>query len=599
MKELHKKSRIMYTLFCRRAGLLLANTLLGVGRNPAGIYLLLFALVSISAAAESEDPVFRAMQNELDRSIKQLVMKDTQLPYFLSYRVEDVESATIEARYGALTETARQKNRYLYVELRVGDQKLDNSNFVNDWDDIYTMREDLVDEDDYRAIRHKLWLMTDDAYKRALETLSRKRAYLQTHPTQDTLSDFSPAEHLKIMDKPVHLTGDMTLWENAVRTAAKALGESPALQDWKVTCSAIASAKRYVNSEGAQHQKSAVNQILEISASSQAPDGQRLSGFLRYITPTETNPPPGDQLEKDIRKLAGDLSSAALAPSLDEYSGPVLFTDYAAAQLISQLFVGQLGPTREILKAQDWMSRYLPESGKLAGRLNRRVMPDFMTVTDDPSLTTYENNPLLGFQVVDDEGVPSKTITLVKDGRLVSLPSSRQPIKNISGSNGHAMTFENQWTVPVVSNLMVKTSKPQPLIEKLRQLCKESGSEFGLLITLLEDRRISRDYTWAQPKQEDPVMLTSPMLLYKVYAKDGKIEPVRGLDFDEVSIRSLRDIAALGKDSKSYGILQPALRQFQYAISIVTPSILIEEMELKRATDHEPMPMSANPMFEK
>ena len=47
----------------------------------------------------------------------------------------------------------------------------------------------------------------------------------------------------------------------------------------------------------------------------------------------------------DIRKLAGDLSAASAAPTVDEYSGPVLFSDYAAAQLVSQLFVGQIGPT--------------------------------------------------------------------------------------------------------------------------------------------------------------------------------------------------------------------------------------------------------------
>jgi TldD protein len=230
------------------------------------------------------------------------------------------------------------------------------------------------------------------------------------------------------------------------------------------------------------------------------------------------------------------------------------------------------------------------------------VMPEFVSIIDDPSQPTYEGQPLIGYQAVDDEGVPSKTITLVKEGRLVTLPSSRQPIKKINGSNGHARTLQNQWTIPAVTNLFVKSAKAESreqLMEKLRKLCTETGNEYGLMVTLLEDSRISQDYSWADRNQgEQAPLLSAPILVYKVYAKDGKVEPVRGLVFDEVSIRSLRDIVAMGKDTKVYNILQPAFRQFQYFASIVSPSVLIEEMELKANSAQEPMPISSNPIFE-
>jgi hypothetical protein len=164
------------------------------------------------------------------------------------------------------------------------------------------------------------------------------------------------------------------------------------------------------------------------------------------------------------------------------------------------------------------------------------------------------------------------------------------------------MTLDNQQTVPAVTNLMVTPERPvsrEQLIQKLRNSCRESGNEFGLLITMLEEPRISADYTWTMKQDEEQPVLTAPVLMYKVYVKDGKVEPVRGLVWDEVSLRSLRDILALGKDSKAYGVVQPVWRNFSYLASVVTPSLLFEEMELKSGAAHEPMPVSENPIFAK
>ena len=94
------------------------------------------------------------------------------------------------------------------------------------------------------------------------------------------------------------------------------------------------------------------------------------------------------------------------------------------------------------------------------------------------------------------------------------------------------------------------------------------------------------------------LIVLSVVVVYKVYAEDGRMEPVRGLEFDEVSVRTLRDIVALGKDQTAYNILQPTIFQDSYyPASIVTPSILVEEMELKGTTVQEPKPIAANPYF--
>ncbi|HHE46585.1 MAG TPA: hypothetical protein ENL08_02635, partial [Bacteroidetes bacterium] len=145
--------------------------------------LALLTAVSMALCAPAGDTVFKAMQDEMDRSMDRLVIEDMQPPYFMSYTVQDNDMVALKARYGALVATDRINNRYLSIEMRVGEPSLDNSNYIGSWRDLSNMRKDLVEEDDYNSLRHQLWLYTDKAYKRAAENLARKTAYLQTHPS--------------------------------------------------------------------------------------------------------------------------------------------------------------------------------------------------------------------------------------------------------------------------------------------------------------------------------------------------------------------------------------------------------------------------------
>lgn len=558
--------------------------------------LVLFVLVPTAAA--QQDVLFRAMQDELDRSMAGLRIEDMPPPYFLSYRILDRASATVEARYGAVLKTDRNDNRYLYIECRVGDPEMDNSYFIGSWRDLHDMRKDLAEENDYDAIRREIWLRTDAAYKNALENLARKRAYLQTHPSRNEVPDFSAAEPVVSVGEPVSLETDLDAWESEVRSAARVLDEFPALQDWRVTYSAAAENRRYLNSEGSRHLKGQERGLLEIVATTQADDGQRLTDFLRYVTAGGQDPPRGAALADAIREMASQLLDMAEAPTIDEYAGPVLFEGDAAAQFVSQLFATQLSPTRKPLSTDEWITSQLPEA-KLVGRVKRRVFPEFVTVRDDPSAREWNGTRLVGYAEVDDEGVVPESIVLVEDGRLINLPMARQPTKKILGSNGHAFTFENQWTTPVVTNLFVEADRTKKdLVKELRRLCSELDVEYGLLIQRLDEPAISRPYHWTETSEEAPELLTEPVVMYRVYAEDGRIDPVRGLVFDDVSIRSLRDVSALGEDVTARNVMQPlGVQNAYYPAAIITPSILVEEIELKAGTVHEPMPVTANPMF--
>ena len=242
------------------------------------------------------------------------------------------------------------------------------------------------------------------------------------------------------------------------------------------------------------------------------------------------------------------------------------------------------------------MQGYIP-AAKLAGKLNRRVLPEFVTVTDEPTRESWEGLSLAGYKLVDDEGVPTEDVTLVEEGKLVGLPTGRGPTKKLTESNGHAITFPNQWTVPAASNLFVQAKKTKKdLVKELRNLAGDFDNEFGLLITRLDVPDISRRYKWTESFDEPgSALLTGPVVAYKVYADDGRMEPVRGLAFDEVSIRTLRDIYALGKEPALTNTGQAFGPGMYYRLAIVTPDILVEEMEFEASSGSEPRMVGGRP----
>ena len=73
----------------------------------------------------------------------------------------------------------------------------------------------------------------------------------------------------------------------------------------------------------------------------------------------------------------------------------------------------------------------------------------------------------------------------------------------------------------------------------------------------------------------------TPRLLYKVWTKDGHEELVRGAAFGDLDTRSLRsDLIAAGDDHVDN-------RMMNIPHSIVAPSILFDELEVKRANENK------------
>src|SRR2546422_9354505 len=234
--------------------------------------------------------------------------------------------------------------------------------------------------------------------------------------------------------------------------------------------------------------------------------------------------------------MAADLTALRAAPVLEaDYSGPVLFTGQASAEMFARVLAPNLSGQRLPLTDQQQAQTNRSE---LVDRLNRPVLPRFLSVFDDPTAQRMGNQELMGYYQVDDQGVPARRVSLIEQGVLKSFLMSRRPGKNMPQSNGHGRSGVPGRETAQISNLFIQTNQGksyEELKQELIAMCKTENLDYGIVIrALLTDSRT-------------PIGV--PFLTYKVYVADGREELVRGAFASGVPIRALRQIDAVGDQS--------------------------------------------------
>jgi predicted Zn-dependent protease len=576
-------------------------------------------------AQQKEDVLLTALKDEMNRSMDKLQLKDMEKPYYIEYAVDDAETFMIKATFGAIVESDHNRSRMLRVGLRVGSYDLDNSEFAggrSPYSMIGGRPTQLVLEDDYAALRRDMWLATDGAYKQALEQLAAKRSFIKTKVQPEEIPDFSREEATMTIAPKRLMTFDQKKWKKTVSRLSSIFREFPAIYDSSISLNVKYSHKFFINSEGTISHQPANLVSLFVRAATQASDGMGLKHFVPSYGTSLDQLPSEKEMATSIRKMAEELTVIASAPVLENYLGPVLVTGEAASELFAQVLAPQLSGQRPPLMEQQQMAAMMTES-KFSARLNRRVLPSFFTVVDDPTQKTYEKHPLIGAYKVDDQGVPARPVTLIERGVLKTLLMSRRPSKDISQSNGHGRAMQLGSPSVQIGNLFVQATGGKSFAElkqELIDLSQDQGLSHGLLIKKFDNPGITgREFSMSSfsmrggPQQEQ---VTPPILVYKVFVEDGREELVRGVTVAEMSVRMLRDIVAVGKDyyvnNKLMGGGGIMGLLFSYAFSfgqggafgipttVIAPSVLFEEVELKKPGGAQKKPaFLKHPFFKK
>lgn len=590
-------------------------------------FILISAVIIIGStsimAVETNGVIIQAMKDELDRSMKSLAIEHMEKPYYLEYSLWDYRQLSIEGSFGSLIQSGKNHQRILKVGIRVGSYQLDNTGFLDQgsiYSSILGQYEGVVIEDDYNALRRDIWLSTDKAYKDALEQLAGKKAHIKNQVQTEEIPDFSKEDSVQKIVPPDTLKIERTKWERIVENLSALFRQFPAIHESRVKMRITIIQKYFVNSEGTVFSQPQSLVSLVATASTQAVDGMKVKHFIPFYTSTLDNIPGEKRLVTRVVKMAKELTALASAPLLEEYIGPVLFTGQAAAELFTQVLAPHLSGGRPPLG--DMQMSQMISTSKLAQRINRKVLPRNISIIDDPTRKFFNKSPLIGSYAIDDQGVIVKPIKLVEKGILKTLLMSRRPMKRIPQSNGHGRGSLIAKPGTQFGNLLITTENGktyQQLKKELLQMCKEQSMEFGLIIKTLDNPSISGVDTdelslYMTPGTQSESRLTPPIMMYRVFVKDGREELVRGITVSELTVSDLKYIAAVGKDSyvlhrfvpPSWDIMAGIFIYYasrgqggmEVPASIAAPSVLFEELEFKKsASKRKKPPLLPPPVF--
>jgi len=543
------------------------------------VFLLAGATMLFAQAPTQPDNVMKAMTDELQRSVSELKFKDLEKPYFIQYVMLDREQYQAEATFGGLVASKKDRARLLQAQVRVGDYDFDNSEFIaqglQPQSGVLTTT---IIDDDYDGIRHSLWLATDAAYKQSVEQLARKRAFVQNKVRDEQIPDFSMENAVTSVGSPLHLEFDKTVWEKQLREWSAMFREFPSIQESSVSLRALVINKYLVNSEGTRTLQPSTIVTLEIEARTEAEDGMRLVHSIPFNAASISQLPSKQVVDDSIRRMGSDLTALRTAPIFNkDYSGPVLLTGQASAEMFARVLAPNLSGQRLPLSERE-IAQGQTTFSELVERMNRPVLPAFISVFDDPAKSQIGNQELIGHYQVDDQGVPAQRVSLIEEGVLRNFLMSRRPTKELPRSNGHGRSgFPGRETAQI-GNLFIESNEGKSYDELKQELiksCKREQLQYCLLVKALT------------PDGRSPIGI--PVLTYKVYVDDGREELVRGASASAIPIRSLREIDAVGNDTFVANRLGGSA-DVPTPMSVVAPSVLLEEMDLKRppATQQKP-----------
>ena len=566
-------------------------------------------------APPDNDQTLRAMRDEMARSKTRLELNipGTQQPvrpYYVEYRLLDLDVREIVAEFGTLLTTTHGRNRLMNVEARVGNYKLDSSNFLSDdaFRGFIGSQGSVGIDRDYDSLRQDLWIATDQAFKQAVETYSRKQAYLSSLARQSNIDDFSKSEPVQQIEPLVTPDWGNRNWEQEARQASATLRLFPDIYESRVTYYLVYATQYLLTSEGTEIRTNRAYAAVEAGMNTLASDGMPLNHLYATYVARPADLPNADAVRKSLNVSASELMALRAAKPAEDYTGPVLFEARAAALLLAQVLGPAMNGSRPPLAFQPVVEQMLSGLGgksDWAGRIGSRVLPATVSLVDDPSAKDFHGTPLLGEYAVDDEGVRAQKITVVDKGNLKELLMSRRPGPDSESSNGHGRSGFLTDARPTMSNLFFNASEtlpPAELKKKFLDQCRSEKLDYCLIVREMDNPALSLLH------QEDfSELLASfgggagtgdrlPLLVYKVYPQDGREEVIRGARIIGLNTRALRNLAGIGNDNFVYNYMQStfagfagtALGAFGSAqgglpASVVAPSLLFEELEVRGA----------------
>ena len=514
------------------------------------------------------------LKTELYRNYSRLRLKDNPSPYFISYLYRKNNNISIWGKYGDIFENSNDTDGVIYTEVRIGDHNFDNTIYGGLYNN--STSEDSFNwitgpiNDKSNGLKHALWRLTDLKYKEALvEYYQKKSQMIKEVLIYKSPLDYSFEKPAIDKNKTEKIKFPIREWKQIVKKYSRQFKHYKNIYNSYVSIIARNTDKYYVNTEGSEISQQNVIYGIKIDAHSLAEDGMFLERNWTDMYSDLEDFPDEETIKLKIEKIIDELRKLEKAEVLNPYSGPAILYPSAAGIFFHEAIGHRLEGERLLSPGEGLTYK---------GKVGANIIPEFISIYDDPTMKTFNGKGIVGHYLYDEEGIAAQKVELIKKGKLKNFLLSRAVVEGFNNSNGHGRSAHHEDPIARMATLIIKSEREyseEKLKEMLLEETRKQGNEFGLLIKEAKSGETNTNRYNFQAFKGQPTMV------YKVNPDTGKETLVRGTEFIGTPITSVQKVLATGKNYEVTNGMCGA-ESGMIPVSTISPSILIKEVEIQR-----------------
>jgi len=589
--------------------------------------------VTIKLGLAQNNTFIDAIKIEIQRGMDSLKIEKMLSPKFISYSISDANTLQIEATLGGIIKSEERPIKLFENRVLVGENGKTNENYLDEnnmwsWN---PYSNEIPFSDNKNDIRRALWLNTDNNYKNAITNYEAKISALSQQSLtieEKQLLDFCTMPKAEIVVPYQSFQINKAQLENIARNLSAIFKKYPIIQKSSVNIFSYDGQVFFANSEGSSAQYPLQIIAIKVVATTQSPTGEVLNDHVLWFVKNTSQLPDENTMIAEVEKIAKNLSLLTQKNAITEpYSGPILFEGQAAAEVFVQKFftnVNGLISLRKPVVGSEQIISMAPDKVKenmLEAMLNKKVISRDITIEALPTLSSFQNIPLVGAFVADAEGVKApEKLVLVENGVLKNLLCNRTPSLKMKQSNGHARaalsnggvkTVTAPGVIKMTNNNKTTSVTNKKLKEMLLAAAKEEDLEYAYIVRKvvsnaagIESENSINYYGSSKPK----IDLSKTIEVYRVKVSDGSEELVSFAEIQGLSTKSFKRILATSTEMQVYNTMVMPIKGDLYnwgyqltgipASFILPEGILFQELDVVKEKQGmvKNMPVVSSPL---
>ena len=438
---------------------------------------------------DTDSVIFRAMADEMKRSLDSLKSKDGMKPYFIDYAIRRQAYWSVQSAFGTCLKLTWDGIENSGVANVIVGDKMRRSNGGSGYGSTGSFR--LPDEISYNHIRRELWELTDKRFKNEAKAYAEDDKKRAQEFIDDSIPEWQELPPNVIIEKSAldNWQKDTVVLRALADTLSAVFKKYPELIDPSVTTSLDYSDTYRLTSEGLRLRLPQKKVSVSARAYILTSEGKTYIQSMYQPGYDIDDLPPTDSLLAMVERFANKSISCAklLCPKDRDYAGPVLYENNA----VTQVLLNEDSYSHNIdqyLKCG--FSLRNREYDKSYQKIGQKVISSNLSVWQLGNDSVFNGHRLFRYSKYDADGIRPATIELIRDGVLLNQLSGRTPspkslkptgnmyLRNPFRYSSDVTTFRNG-VIRISSN---NTMSHKALVKKLIQLARKQKLEYAYII---------------------------------------------------------------------------------------------------------------------